>query len=814
MNFAHRFTAAFLVLFLSSACSLRTLAQTPTLSPSTSAIQIAGLRSAVTVRRDGRGIPYIEASNEDDLYFAQGYVTASDRLWQMDLLRRTARGELSEIFGRVTLEEDKRRRTYGFARLSEEMERTLAPDVRQVLTAYANGVNAFITTLDEKNLPPEFRLLGTRPRAWQVADSIVVGKIFAELLSRPWRADIERLALSDIAPAKLRALTTDESPFDVFVVGTDDKARRATSRKVKIDSAPTLNNEASHNVLHRLAEIDDLLKRSQNRLGMDGEALAASNNWIIAGKRSVSGKPLLANDPHLPASAPSIWYMTHLSVPGLRVAGVTAAGAPGIIIGHNERIAWGATNTGPDVQDVYVETFDAANNRRYKTPAGFAEAEVRSEPIKVRKSLIAPDTEIVTHEVTVTRHGPVVFEAEGKRYALRWTALDPKAIEFAAFYKINRAGNWREFTQAASLYPGPMQNFVYADRDGHIGYYAAGLVPVRQSGDGSLPYDGATGAGEWTKFIPFAELPHVYDPPSGIIVTANNRIVGRSYKPHLTNAWAAPYRARRIHDLLTAKPKLSVEDFKRIQYDAFSVGGKLFADEAYKILYASDSVRDRGASPHLDLALSLLRDWNGEVTPDSRAAALVATMRTKFRERVVAAVIGAERAKNYRGANVENFADMVLRTQEREWLPKEFSSYADLLRACARDAHAELTKQLGADETKWTWGALTPARFPHPLAQVPVFGTPFVIQPFPQRGSGFTAGATINVGASVSMRLIADANDWDNTRQTVALGQSGDPASPHWKDQLNDWQSGETPVFPFTTEAVKSAARSTMRLEP
>ncbi|MCP9494387.1 MAG: penicillin acylase family protein [Pyrinomonadaceae bacterium MAG19_C2-C3] len=789
----------------------------PASTPNVSSLKIAGLRATVTVRRDGRGVPYIEAANEDDLYFAQGYVTASDRLWQMDLLRRTARGELSEIFGRATLEEDKRRRIYGFARLSQATERNLAPDVRRVLAAYAKGVNAFIQTLDEKSLPPEFRLLGVRPRAWQIADSLVVGKIFAELLSRPWRADIERLALSDIPPAKLRALTTDESPFDVFVVGNDDKTRSAASTISSGDKAANavamFDDGARRDVLRQLAEIDELTARAQQRLGLYGEALAASNNWVVAGKRSASGKPLLANDPHLPASAPSIWYMAHLSAPNFRVTGVTAAGAPGIIIGHNERVAWGVTNTGPDVQDVYLETFDDANPRRYKTPNGFADAEIRQEEIKVRKSLTAPETESVTLEVTVTRHGPVVFEAAGKRYALRWTALDSQRAEFAAFYKINRATNWQSFTRALSVYSGSMQNFVYADRAGHIGYYAAGFVPMRKTGDGSVPYDGATDAGEWTDFIPFAELPHVYDPPSGIIVTANNRIIGRSYKHFLTNSWAAPYRARRIYDLLNAKPKHDLTDFARIQYDVYSVGGKFFADEAYKILSMRDATTDREAMPHIDLTLKLLQTWNGEITPDSRGAAFVSNMRTAFRARVVAAVIGAERAKSYRGANVENFADMVLRTQEREWLPKEFSSYADLLIACARDAHAELTRQPGADETKWTWGATSKARFPHPLASVPIFGTPFVIEPFAQRGSGFAAGATVNVGANVSMRLLSDTGDWDKTRQIIAPGQSGNPASPHWKDQLGDWQSGATPVFPFTAEAVRGAARSVLRLE-
>ncbi len=789
------------------------VAQTSPAPIASTIVQIKGLRESVTVRRDARGIPYIEAATEDDLYFAQGYVTASDRLWQMDLLRRTGRGELAEIFGRAALEEDKRRRIYGFARLAEEMERDAAPQLRRVLEAYAGGVNAYINSLDAKILPAEFRLLGYKPRAWRPADSLVIGKIFSEILTRPWTADVQRAALFDIAPDKLRALTNDQSPLDVIVVGSDNVKRQS-----KFMTKTMAQISSSSRLFQQLAQIEQTMERSHRRVGLHAEDLAASNNWVVSGKRTTSGKPMLANDPHLSASAPGIWYMTHLSAPDLRVAGVTAPGAPGIIIGHNEHIAWGVTNLGPDVQDVYVETFDAKNPRMYKTPQGWREAQTRREEIKVRKSSTDANTEIVPHDVTVTRHGPVVLEREGNRYALKWTALDPNAIEFTAFYTINRARNWREFTNALATYKGAMQNFVYADRENNIGYYGAGQVPIRQTGDGSLPYDGASDAGEWTGLIPFAELPHIFNPPSGLIVTANNRVVGRSYKNHLTNDWAAPYRARRIYDLLDAKSKLSMDDFQKIQADVYSIGGKFFANETFNILNKAattgDATRDKNALPHLTLALKLLANWNGEVTPESRAAAFVSTMRTAFRERVVAGVVGAERAENYRGANVENFADMVLKTQAREWLPNGFSSYAQLLEACARDAYEQLGKQLGADETKWTWGAISQVRFPHPLAQVPIFGTPFVIQPFAQRGSGFSAGATVNVGANVSMRLIIDASDWNKTRQNIAPGQSGNPASPHWKDQLESWKTVTPPTFPFTPDAVRQAMQSNIVLAP
>jgi penicillin amidase len=311
--------------------------------------------------------------------------------------------------------------------------------------------------------------------------------------------------------------------------------------------------------------------------------LAASNNWVISGSRTVTGKPLLADDPHLRASAPSIWHMVHLSSPGVRVAGVTSPGLPGVIIGHNERIAWGFTNVGPDVQDLYLEKFDPANPKRYQTPQGWQDAVIRQEQIKVRKGFTS-EYETVVHDVTVTRHGPIIFEADGKRYALRWTALDPRQNRADISYSLNRARNWKEFNAALESFTAPTQNIVYADVDGHIGYHAAGVVPIRKSGDGSVPYDGSTDAGEWTSYIPVSKLPTLYDPPSGIIVTANQRIVGTDYPYFLTHSWAQPYRARRIFDLLNEKPKHSVEDFRRIQGDVYSIAGKLFAQETVKLL--------------------------------------------------------------------------------------------------------------------------------------------------------------------------------------------------------------------------------------
>lgn len=797
------------------------LIQTPSAQQSTNQVSISGLRQSVTVRRDDRGIPYIEAANDEDLYFAQGYVTASDRLWQMDLMRRNVRGELAEIFGQNALAEDKRHRTLGLGRVVDETARTLPPNLKLAMDAYAKGVNAFIDSLDDKTTPVEFRILQYKPRHWTPADSLAVGKLLAEYLSTTWQLDIMRGSLAGLPKEKREALLPERSPLDVLVVGTDN-AQTARERNVALLAATALPDPSAKAVLSELASTIAAQQESSQFLGfapLDLETLQASNNWVVSGKHTVTGKPLLANDPHIPASAPGIWYQTELTAPGMHVAGVTFPGAPGIVIGHNERIAWGATNLGPDVQDVYLEKFDKENPNRYQTPTGWREAEIRHEQIKVRKNVIDPSSiETQTLDVTVTRHGPIVLEKDGNRYALQWTALNPVTLESAGLFDANRARNWKEFTVALSRYSGPTQNFVYADVDGHIGYYGAGRIPIRKSGDGSVPYDGATDAGDWTSIIPFAKLPHAYDPPSGLIVTANQRVVGQSYPYFLSHNWAQPYRARRIHDLLSAKPKLSTDDFRRIQGDVYSIGNANFARAAAKIL---KSVSEPGAAAtgssapdaKLKQLISDFESWDGMMSAESRLAPVVSQTRAAFRQRILNAALGPDLAKTYAWGQSDILMDRIITEQPKDWLPKEFSSYAELLRASYDDARQALTKSLGADESKWTWGDLVKARFTHPLAQAPLIGLQFTIAPFPQNGTG-GAGATVNVGSAVSMRFIADPSAWDKTLNGIPLGQSGLPNTPHWKDQLDDWRRITPRALPFTKSAVESATKDTVVLTP
>ncbi|MBA3353611.1 MAG: penicillin acylase family protein [Blastocatellia bacterium] len=757
-------------------------------------LTIAGLKDRVTVRRDARSIPYIEAANDPDLYFVQGYVTASDRLWQMDLLRRVARGETAEVFGKTALEEDKRWRRFGFAKIVDDGMAQLSPELRVALDNYARGVNAYIATLDDKSLPVEFRVLQYKPREWRATDSVVVGKILADALSSTWRNDLLRASIQNLPKDKLADLTNQVTPYDVVLFGTDisnaERGMRSTERGMR--SADSSGVDYEH-LLSKAEEADRVRESSLARIGFYAEDLAASNNWVISGKRTADGKPLLANDPHLRPSAPGIWYLTHLTTPTMRVSGVTFPGVPGIVLGHNENIAWGATNVGPDVQDLYIETFDA--DGKYKTPTGPATPVTRREEIKVRSNSLKLETETVVLDVVETRNGPIILEDGGKKYALKWTARDPKNSEFEAFYFLNRAKDWNQFKTALKTYGGATQNFVYADVKGNIGWYAAGQIPIRKVGDGAFPYDGATDDGEWTGSIPFDELPNLYNPKDGFIVTANQRIVGTSYKyQQISRDAAGPWRARRIYDLLKDDTKVTMDKVAAIQHDSYNIP---LANLAKEIVAANAASAE---------TLRLLKGWDGRMTPDSKAALIVNEIRN---------CIGDKIAANNRPAPGfvirERILDWAIRDRSPRWLASG-SDYPALMTSCDSEIRVSLAdpKRLGPDESKWNWGRLSQSRLPHPLAVAPFIGGQFATPQVGLAGSGQTP----NVASAVSMRLIASPGNWDATRHVIPLGQSGDPQSPHYKDQFEAWRTGTPMIFPFTKKAVETGALLKWTFQP
>ncbi|MCW5958582.1 MAG: penicillin acylase family protein [Pyrinomonadaceae bacterium] len=756
-------------------------------SPEVKNLAVAGLKQEVAIRRDSRWIPYIEAQNESDLYFAQGFVTASDRLWQMDLYRRVASGRTAELFGKLTLEEDKRWRRFGFGSIVEESYKTMPNELKRVLDDYARGVNAYIATLNKDSLPVEFQVLQYSPEPWKPSDSLIIGKILADGLSTSWFEDALKARFSNLPKEKFDQLFIEKTPFDVLVVGKDSEE---SSKAAKSDAAISNAEE-----IYQLAERESIIRKSSlERIGFYQDFNAASNNWVVSGKRTLDGKPILANDPHLDGTAPSIWYLSNLSSPKGRVSGVTFPGTPGIVLGHNEFIAWGATNLGPDVQDLYIETFNDKNQTL--TGDRWTDAKVRNEEIKVRKGLIGPETESVDFEVIETDDGVVIQDKGEKKTALKWTARYPENNEFTAFYYVNHAKNWEEFKSALKTYGGATQNFVYADVKGNIGFHNGGAIPIRSSGDGSIPYDGSKNEGKWTKFIPFDELPESYNPPEGFIVTANQRLAGDSYKHFLGHSWADPYRARRIHDLIANNSKMTINDSMDIQRDIFSISYSNFAREIIKMGAASEET------------LKALRSFDGKISPDSKEALLISEIRKAFLNTILRGNLGELEANSYRWSMQNSFIDWLVREKPANWMTKELGDYKAVLIESDKYARETLMKKFGTDEKNWRYGKSSTFNFRHPLAAAPLIGSIFATPSFESYG-GFS---TPNVGSAVSMRHVTSPGNWDQTRHGIALGQSGDPKSPYFKDQFDGWRSGNTPVFPFTKEAVEKTAISVTRL--
>jgi penicillin G amidase len=771
-------------------------------------VRLQGLQGKVEVLRDTHGVPHIRAASLDDLMFAQGYVTAQDRLWQMDLTRRIAQGRLSELFGSRTLYSDIENRTLGLKQAAGRGVKELDPEEQKLLRDYARGVNAFISTHQDR-LPIEFLLLRYHAEPWQESDSLEVALNMARLLNSSWPDELMRERVrhklgsaeleNDIFPAR----SPLDRPVAQLFPGSSTPAK-PSSDGPSATTSPQPNfldplGEATAPIEEDLSGFAPMLQALESSSSYTG---VGSNNWVVSGAHTRSGKPLLANDPHLPLGVPSIWYMVHLEAPGLDASGVSLPGLPMVIIGHNRHIAWGVTNTDPDVQDLYKEAFDPQDPHEYFYDGKWVEDSERTERIKVRGKL---DEVLV---VKSTRHGPILRDTGRRRLALAWTALLPHALHFP-FLKIGRARNWKEFTDALRAFAGPMQNFVYADTEGNIGFYAAGWVPIRKRGDGSVPVPGSSGDYGWLGMVPFQDLPHAYNPKSGILATANGRVVPGDYPYFITSMWGAPYRTARICQLLEAGKSFTVADMLKIQMDL-----RPLDDEWLRESLIAAAKEYPPPATDVQFAIEKLRAWNGKATADSAATLVCELTRTTLLRRILAPRLGDDLA-GYRCPMSTVFLQNVIDNKLDRWLPPSDNDFNQTLMRSLEEAVVQIPKLVGTnDHNAWQWGITIPLTFRHPLGgALRPLGWLLNAGPFPQSGTATTIKrATRGVGPS--MRMVVDLGDLEGSVQNITLGESGQPFSPYYKDQFEAWYHGQSFPMLFSDEAVQKWAVHRLVLEP
>jgi penicillin amidase len=753
-------------------------------------LQVAALSQPVTVRRDRVGVPHIQAQNLDDLVVAQGYVTAQDRLWQMDMLRRYAAGDMAEVLGRGQLPHDRAERTLQMRAAAAAALQAMPPADRRFLADYARGVNAYIAQ-NRSRLPAEFRVLAYRPAPWQPVDSVLVGLNLAQSLSMDFPVKLAREKLAAKLPPALMQ--------DLYPVGSwrDHPPVSTTPDITAPQEIPQVPLDASQVRL----QMDDLLRLKKllpsSFVSGCGQCAPGSNEWVVSGEHSVTGMPLLSNDMHLTHTIPDTWYEAQLTSGDFNVTGVTLPGIPFVVVGHNAHIAWGFTLLYADVQDIYVER---TRGDMYRTADGWRPFQHVRETIRVRGG------HDVTIDVLRTDHGPVVtplLPHEKRTLALQWTIYDPTALTLP-FYEIDSAANWEQFRAAMALFGGPPQNAVYADTQGNIGYQAVGKVPLRPHGLAALPVVDFNH--EWQGYVPFEQMPSVYNPPGGILATANARVTPDDDPQPLTLNWGPPYRNERIWKVLGSKPKLSAADMLALQND---IDSTLDREMAQKFTYAIDHTARPGQ--RLREAADLMRSWDGRMTVASPAAALVVAARSALWPMLLRPKLGRD-WRLYQWGESAFVQEQIVADQSRRWLPPGYANWNDFLAAAVQYGMARF--HAPADVKAWRYGDFSKVEVEHPLyGMVPWLRRWTGTGILPQSGDDVTVK---QVGRTFgpSERLTVDFSNLDDSTLNIVIGQSGDPLSPYYMDQWPHWYNGTTFPLPFSDAAVQASATHTLTLTP
>ncbi|MCP6759332.1 MAG: penicillin acylase family protein [Fischerella sp. CENA71] len=796
-------------------------------------IRLPGLQSQVEVRRDRSGIPHIYAQNTHDLFMAQGYIHAQDRFWQMDFWRHIGSGRLAEMFGQSQLNVDKFLRTLGWARVAQTEIQQMDAQTKNILQAYAAGINTYLGNHQDSSLSLEYAVLKLlnpkyKPEPWQLLHTLTWGKVMSYDLGDNLDTEIERSVLLKTLTSQQVDQLIPPYPVDHPVIVGDAGNNKDTRTRGSRDTESNVNRfSASPRLMFSASSFSSPLALGKG----DG---IGSNNWVISGKRTATGKPILANDPHLGVQMPSIWYEVGLhclpktAACPYDVTGFSFPSMAGVIIGHNDRISWGVTNLEADVMDLFIEKINPNNPNQYEVNGKWVDMELLTENIQVASS------KSVTQTVRYTRHGPIISDtfAPLKNFrqtaginlpanyalALRWTALEPSTLA-SAIVKINLSQNWQEFRAGVRDFDVPAQNFVYADIDGNIGYQMPGKIPVRKTGDGRYPVLGWTDDFEWQEYIPFEKLPSIFNPESGYIVTANNAAVGEDYPYLISSEWDYGFRAQRIVEMIAAKKNgITVADVQKMQAD----NKNLIAENIVPILLQIPISDHR-----LEKARRLLVDWDFQQHQDSNAGAIFAA----FWKHLLADTFSDQLPQAYLSTGSSRGFEIIrqlVKQPNNNWWDNQKTSPVENRDQIFQQAFAkavdELEQTLGKDASRWRWGNLHTVTFRNQtlgksgIAPVEAL---FNRGPFPSSGgssivnaTGWNATEDYTVVSLPSMRMIVDLANWDNSVAIQTTGQSGHAFHRHYDDMIQPWRKFEYHPMLWEQKNIVSNTAKSLKLMP
>ena len=763
----------------------------------TGTLHVQGLRAEVTVLRDAYGVPRITAGNDHDLFMAFGFVHAQDRLWQMDLERRAAMGRLSEIFGSATLPFDRMFRIVGLERAAEAEERTLSPRVRERLQWYSDGVNAFLQNAKGR-YPIEFDLLRYDPQPWQPIHTLLVGKLIAWELNLSWWTDLTYGAIA--------ARVGMEKTREIYPGYPSDVPPEVPPAVWRAYAAL---RESYLSVAHAYAQASGT-----------ASVLGGSNAWAVAPRRSRTGSALLANDTHLRLELPARWYEIYLNAPGFRVEGMSIAGVPAIVAGRNDAIAWGVTNVMADDADFYVEQIDSVDSSKYVVDGKLRAMTVLDEEIPVRGEEPSP------LRIRLTQHGPVVTDIRTSLQlgrspstaSMRWTGAESQN-QLDAFFAIDTAASWDEFADGLKLFPGPAQNFVYADVHGNIGYWCAGKIPIRSQRTSLFPVAGWSSDGDWRGFIPFRQLPHLYNPASGYIASANNKLVDDAYPYHISDLWESPSRIQRLRQVLSPdSAKFSLDDFERLQSDALSLSAK-------EILpYILHAINDSAlAVPDEVRLLEYLHNWNCEFAPSDIATTIYQEFFVRLLHNTYSDEMGEDLFHDWvMLTNVPIRVTTALLQQDTTgWFDDVTTNRVEtrdmIIRKSMREACAFLEDRFGPEMKRWRWGVVHTVTLHHPFGLEKPLDRIFNVGPFPAPGAStalvsgeYDFNDPFQVTVGPSFRQIFSLGSGE-IRSILPGGQSGQVYDRHYADQVQLWLRGINRVASWD-KSPESA--ETLRLRP